>query len=60
MDVTTLRTITTVALFAAFLGVWIWAWSKKRNKRFTDAANLPFADDDVAARSAERVEDKQP
>jgi cytochrome c oxidase cbb3-type subunit 4 len=60
MDVTTLRTITTVALFTAFLGVWIWAWSKKRKKRFTEAANLPFADDDVARRSAERVEDKQP
>ena len=54
MEVVTLRTITTLALFATFVGVCIWAWSKKRKKRFEDAANLPFADDDVANRSAKR------
>ena len=32
-------------MFAIFIGICIWAWSKKRNKDFRDAANLPFVED---------------
>lgn len=28
----------------AFIGIVVWAYSKKRKKSFDDAANLPFAD----------------
>ena len=45
MDINDFRSWHTVAMFAAFIGVWIWAWSKKRTKSFDEAANLPFADE---------------
>lgn len=45
MDLVTLRSIFTVLVFAAFIGVWIWAWSSKRKQAFDEAANLPFAED---------------
>lgn len=53
MDLATFRSIMLVVLVAVFVGVCIWAWSKKREKRFEEAANLPFADEDMAARSAD-------
>ncbi len=28
-----------------FIGVVLWAYSRKRKKSFTEAANLPFADE---------------
>jgi len=31
----------------AFLGICFWAYSKNRKKDFDEAANLPFADDDI-------------
>jgi cytochrome c oxidase cbb3-type subunit 4 len=47
MDINTMRGIFTALALIAFVGVWIWAWSKKRKKSFDEAANLPFADDDI-------------
>jgi len=46
MDINDFRGIQTVVALFAFIGVVIWAWSKKRKKSYDDAANLPFADDD--------------
>jgi cytochrome c oxidase cbb3-type subunit IV len=45
MDLVTLRSIFTVLVFVAFIGVWIWAWSSKRKQAFDEAANLPFVED---------------
>ena len=45
MDINDFRSLQTVLAFIAFIGIVIWAWSKKRKKSFDDAANLPFADD---------------
>ncbi len=45
MDINTLRGISTLVLFIAFIGLCIWAYSKKRKPEFDEAANLPFADD---------------
>ena len=45
MELITLRSIFTVLVFVAFIGVWIWAWSSKRKKSFDEAANLPFVED---------------
>ncbi len=47
MDLNTLRGITTALALIAFVGVWIWAWSSKRKSAFDDAANLPFADEEI-------------
>ena len=46
MDINTLRGLATVFAMIAFLGVVWWAFSSKRKKRFDDAAQLPFADED--------------
>lgn len=46
MDINDFRSLQTVLLFIAFIGIVIWAWSKRSKKRFDEAANLPFADDD--------------
>jgi len=48
-DLNTLRSLLTVALFALFLGIWIWAWSKDRKKEFEDAANIPFEGDEISS-----------
>ncbi len=47
MDLNTLRGIFTALALIAFIGVCIWAWSSKRKNSFDDAANLPFADDEL-------------
>lgn len=47
MDIDTLRGIFTTLALIAFIGVWIWAWGSKRKRSFDEAANLPFADDDI-------------
>jgi cytochrome c oxidase cbb3-type subunit 4 len=46
MDINDFRSLQTVLAFVAFIGIVIWAWSKRRKKSFDDAANLPFADED--------------
>ena len=42
MDINDLRAVGTVLAFGAFIGVCVWAWSRKRKTRFEQAANLPF------------------
>lgn len=46
MDATDLRGITTLLVMIAFLGICYWAYSSKQKKRFDEAAQLPFADED--------------
>ena len=53
MDINDIRSLITVLSFAAFLGIVFWAWSAKRKPAFDEAANLPFADEDVPARQPE-------
>ncbi|MFT5896252.1 MAG: cytochrome c oxidase cbb3-type subunit 4 [bacterium] len=47
MDVNDLRTIITTLSFIIFLGIVYWAYSGRQKSRFDEAANLPFADDDM-------------
>ena len=49
MDINDLRGISTAILLVAFIALIFWAYSKKRKQSFDEAANLPFADDDIAA-----------
>jgi len=44
MDVNQLRIVVTVLSFVAFLGLWVWAWSRKNQAGFDEAAQLPFVD----------------
>lgn len=54
MDANDLRVIITVTLFIAFLGIIFWAYSSRQKDRFDEAANLPFADDDMQMRTIEQ------
>jgi cbb3-type cytochrome oxidase subunit 3 len=41
-----LRATITLSLFALFIALIFWAWSPKRHKEFTEAANLVFDETD--------------
>ncbi len=45
MDINTLRSVATVACFIAFIGIVVWAWSRRNAADFEQAANLPFEQD---------------
>ena len=45
MDINDFRSWHTVVSLLVFIGIVIWAYSRKRKPSFTQAANLPFADD---------------
>jgi cytochrome c oxidase cbb3-type subunit 4 len=46
MDINTLRAIVTVVTFAVFIGIVTWAWSRRNQAAFEEAAQLPFREDD--------------
>lgn len=54
MDINTLRSLSTILVMIAFLGVCWWAFSPRRKSRFDNAANLPFADEDQHAKTKEQ------
>ena len=45
MDFGVIHSIYTVVVFVSFLGIIVWAYSKKQKARFDEAANLVFADE---------------
>ena len=47
MDVNPLRITVTLLSFVAFAGIALWAWSRKNQAQFVEAAQLPFLDDEV-------------
>ena len=52
MDINTLRGALLIALIIGFLGMVIWAWSRKRKPEFDQAARLPL-EEDIPATGAE-------
>ena len=42
MDVNVLRIVVTVASFVIFLGIVVWALSRRNKADFDEAAQLPF------------------
>ncbi|MEX1166157.1 MAG: cbb3-type cytochrome c oxidase subunit 3 [Hydrogenophaga sp.] len=45
MDINDMRSIVTVLSLLAFVGIMVWAWSKKNKPDFDEAARLPFGDE---------------
>lgn len=45
MDINDLRSLVTVVSLVTFVGIIVWAWSKKNKANFDEAARLPFGDD---------------
>ncbi|MCB1676324.1 MAG: cbb3-type cytochrome c oxidase subunit 3 [Halioglobus sp.] len=58
MDINDLRGLSTVFLMISFIGLCLWAYSRKRKKSFDEAANLPFAerDKELNRRTVEKEE----
>ncbi len=54
MDINDLRGLSTLFLMVSFIGLCFWAYSKKRKKAFDDAANLPFADEELNQRTMQK------
>ena len=44
-DLGIIRGITTLIVMLAFVGVFAWAYSRRRNEAFKEAAHLPLEDD---------------
>jgi len=53
MDINDLRGLSTAFLMMSFIGLCFWAYSKKRKRAFDEAANLPFADDELNQRTVQ-------
>jgi cbb3-type cytochrome oxidase subunit 3 len=54
MDINTLRGLSTLLLLVAFIGLVVWVYSGRRKKQFEDAAQLPFADEELHRRTVEQ------
>lgn len=46
MSIEDVRVALTVVTFAVFIGIGLWAYSRRRRKDFEEAANLPFTGHD--------------
>lgn len=53
MDINDLRGLSTAFLMMSFIGLCFWAYSKKRKRTFDEAANLPFADEEMNQRTVQ-------
>ena len=40
-----MRGLTTLLAMIAFVAVCVWAWSRRRQQKFDDAARLPLEED---------------
>jgi cytochrome c oxidase cbb3-type subunit 4 len=45
LDINMLRSGATVAAFITFIGIVVWAYSRRNAADFEEAANLPFEQD---------------
>ncbi|MFW9594825.1 MAG: cbb3-type cytochrome oxidase subunit 3 [Macromonas sp.] len=45
MDINDVRIVVTLTSFVLFIGIWGWAWSKRNQASFDEAAQLPFRDE---------------
>lgn len=45
MDINDVRGILTAITFIAFIGLWIFAWSKRRKSDYDASAMLPLEED---------------
>ena len=45
MDITTMRIVATLVSMVCFIGIWVWAYSRRNKDRFDEAARLPFEQD---------------
>ncbi len=51
MDLNVLRIAVTVVSFVVFIGIVVWAWSRRNKAAFDEAAHLPFVDEERGDKS---------
>lgn len=51
MSTTLFHSYYTLVMLLVFIGICFWAWSKKRTRFFDEAAQLPFADEEISRHS---------
>jgi len=56
MGLTDMRVIVTVVSFVVFLLIVFWAYSGRQKKRFDEAANLPFADEEMQEKTVAELQ----
>jgi len=44
-NITLLRAAATVLSFLCFMGILVWVFDRKKDRRFDEAAHLPFLDE---------------
>ena len=47
MDAGTWRSLFTLFMFLAFIGIILWAYSSRRKEDFDEAASLPLEDEEL-------------
>jgi cytochrome c oxidase cbb3-type subunit 4 len=45
MDINLFRGIILIVMLISFLGLWAWAWNRKRKPTFREASLLPLEED---------------
>jgi cytochrome c oxidase cbb3-type subunit 4 len=55
IDINDIRAWHTAIMLIAFIGIFVWAYSKKRRNDFDEAANLPFADQAMHEQSVAQI-----
>ena len=58
MDIHDLRGVMTAVMLVTFIGIFVWTFAGRRD-RFSDAARLPFADDDDEAKAEDKEQDQR-
>ncbi|WP_025820357.1 CcoQ/FixQ family Cbb3-type cytochrome c oxidase assembly chaperone [Shewanella marina] len=58
MDYGTFQGISTLVVMITFVGIFAWAYSKRRKKQFDEAANLIFSDEEIANQAKDSGEHK--
>ncbi len=54
MDLNDIRSLFVIIMPVMFIAIWVWAWSGKRERAFSEAARLPLDDDGVLTEDAVR------
>ncbi len=49
MDMGLFRGLMLLVMMGAFISIVVWAWSRRRREEFSEAAQLPLADDETPA-----------
>ena len=57
MDIIEIRSWFTVVMIITFVSIVVWAWSKKRNKDFNEAANMPLNESETPRPVAKNLGD---